>query len=519
MLKFLTHKLRTHSINEDNYAGKADEDHDSGTESDEEIDAPVSGSASCSERVCNVSPADTGCSMESPAPDQHDAHSSEEELEVINSNSKMRRSTAPPRPLRAASVCLAEKRKWSQIGDAQNRRYTPENEENMSHYSNLSPSPCSPFHIKCCSEDGGHHIEHSGSSDDEVHHFLYTRATPVQFRTSPPLEAVKPERRSIVTSKGRSTSPPAKLLHYEDSPRKRTKHMKHAHIQRPYLDFEKMQQGADVVVTVGGDKVSPEETFEEIFNRNVNDVRITALHLAEFNPKGIVCIARPPVEALVPLVSEEFKKAGVYDWKKIFGVTTIAAMRSNSILAAKTKHKPLDMVCPIAGGLSNECFVPVISQVRPKIAVNGRELRQQIFNSEHDILKLYCEKKVVCLTPALAISRFINTLLKTLKGQTNCAECAFVRQMGHIGNFLPYMTSIVRLSRHGILSSHMPNVDGEETVLLQQMAIRIKQYIKHGESFVTGEPQTVKEKLPKPQDIQIKTYAQKSPKPDIVNAS
>ncbi|XP_050513860.1 uncharacterized protein LOC114338545 isoform X3 [Diabrotica virgifera virgifera] len=242
MLKFLTHKLRTHSINEDNYAGKADEDHDSGTESDEEIDAPVSGSASCSERVCNVSPADTGCSMESPAPDQHDAHSSEEELEVINSNSKMRRSTAPPRPLRAASVCLAEKRKWSQIGDAQNRRYTPENEENMSHYSNLSPSPCSPFHIKCCSEDGGHHIEHSGSSDDEVHHFLYTRATPVQFRTSPPLEAVKPERRSIVTSKGRSTSPPAKLLHYEDSPRKRTKHMKHAHIQRPYLDFEKMQQ-------------------------------------------------------------------------------------------------------------------------------------------------------------------------------------------------------------------------------------------------------------------------------------
>ncbi|XP_057656063.1 uncharacterized protein LOC130893742 isoform X2 [Diorhabda carinulata] len=229
MLKFLTHKLRTHSISEDNYVGKVDEDHDSGT---------------CSDRVCNVSPTDTGCSMESPAPDQHDAHSSEEELEVINSNSKMRRSMAPPRPLRSSSVCLAEKRKWSQIGDTQNRRYTPENEENMSHYSNLSPSPCSPYQLKrcSCSEDGAHPIEHSGSSDDEVHQFLNTWTTPVQFRTSPPLEAVKPERRSIVLSKGRSTSPPAKLLHYEDSPRKRTKHMKHAHIQRPYLDFEKMQQ-------------------------------------------------------------------------------------------------------------------------------------------------------------------------------------------------------------------------------------------------------------------------------------
>lgn len=52
--------------------------------------------------------------MESPAPDPHDPHSSEEELEVINSNPKCERL---PRPLRAASVCLPEKRKWSQIGD------------------------------------------------------------------------------------------------------------------------------------------------------------------------------------------------------------------------------------------------------------------------------------------------------------------------------------------------------------------------------------------------------------------
>lgn len=76
----------------------------------------------------------------------------------------------------------------------------------------------------------------------QVHHLLTTRATPVQFRTSPPLEAVKPERRSVACNKTRTASPPPKLLHYEVSPRKRTKHARHAHIQRPYLDFEKMQQ-------------------------------------------------------------------------------------------------------------------------------------------------------------------------------------------------------------------------------------------------------------------------------------
>ncbi|KRT85944.1 hypothetical protein AMK59_2846 [Oryctes borbonicus] len=227
--------------------------------------------------MSSVSPADTGCSMESPAPDQHDPHSSEEELEVINS---------PPRPPRSSSVCLPEKRKWSQVGSDSysihhcSRRSPCENEENVSRYGNLSPpSPSSPS--KCCgAEDGtttvhyhhhhnhyhnhnnhhsnsnGHHhhhhhhnrhssnIEHSGSSDEEVHNLLASMATPVQFRTSPPLEALKPGGRTPINYQNRirSMSPPAKLLHYEVSPRKRSRHTKHTHVQRPYLDFEKMQQ-------------------------------------------------------------------------------------------------------------------------------------------------------------------------------------------------------------------------------------------------------------------------------------
>lgn len=190
----------------------------------------------------SVSPADTGCSVGSPAPDPlHDPHSSEEELEVINNPRDLR----PPCPLRATSVCLPEKRKWSQISaDSRTLDFSPENEENMSHYGNLSPrrmeviSPCSPFTVKHYPEDSII-LEHSGSSDDEVHNLLASMATPVQFRTSPPLEALKPGGRP---SKGRSLSPPQKVIHYEVSPRKRSRHMRHTHVQRPCLDFEKMQQ-------------------------------------------------------------------------------------------------------------------------------------------------------------------------------------------------------------------------------------------------------------------------------------
>lgn len=180
----------------------------------------------------SISPVDTGCSVGSPAPDAlHDPHSSEEELEVINSPREVR----GPCPLRPTSVCLPEKRKWSQISDSRDSRSlegadvdTDENVENLARFGNVDTR----------TTDDSIAVEHSGSSDDEVHGLLASMATPVQFRTSPPLEALKPGR----PNKGRSLSPPHKVIHYEVSPRKRSRHARHAHVQRPCLDFEKMQQ-------------------------------------------------------------------------------------------------------------------------------------------------------------------------------------------------------------------------------------------------------------------------------------
>lgn len=196
------------------------------------------------ERMCSVSPSDTGCSMESPAPDQHDPHSSEEELEVINMNTAVDKHSEQTRPSRVQSVSLPEKRKWSQISQ---RSSPEENEENMSRYGNVSPMSPRYNKLHCSggvSTDQPEDIapvEHSGSSDEEVHNLLASMATPVQFRTSPPLEAIKLGRKTPL-NKIRTMSPPTKLIHYEDSPRKRSRNMRHSHMQRPYLDFEKMQQ-------------------------------------------------------------------------------------------------------------------------------------------------------------------------------------------------------------------------------------------------------------------------------------
>lgn len=181
-----------------------------------------------------ISPGPTICSIPSPyfldsalASDSdinNDHHSSEEELEVINNSSKgpvRSRNTSRcgdlPINLRSASVnALPEKRKWSEI--------------NLTGLGSVGK-----LNRLCLTPGTGRVDQSSGSSDDEVQGFLAaTMGTPVKFRTSPPVDVVKP---------GKSLSPPPKLFHYEVTSRKRHRHMhKPHHLQRPCLDFEKMQQ-------------------------------------------------------------------------------------------------------------------------------------------------------------------------------------------------------------------------------------------------------------------------------------
>lgn len=120
---------------------------------------------------------------------------------------------------------------------------------------------------------------------------------------------------------------------------------------------------------------------------------------------------------------------------------------------------------------------------------------------------------------AFAVLRFTNSLVKALKGDRNCVECAFVRQVGHIGKFLKYMTSIVKLGkyknitnfylltrlfykgREGVESSHMPEINADESKRLEKAALIVKHHIKLGEAYITGESPRVKRRLPKDKEV------------------
>ncbi|XP_034946532.1 lateral signaling target protein 2 homolog [Chelonus insularis] len=320
MLKFLTHKLRTHSINEDPNQEKVDDDHDSGTESDDEfqdgigitndLSSPMESPASPAPTDSAV-PSDTDfgappavfgfvCASSEELDDEskptpttalqtcksrgselllstyNDQHSSEEELEVINSpkivaSQGCRPATAP------------EKRKWSQVSSGNGTQsHCSQTHSSATQQGQQTLGPEASGIVATCSAPvsrAGREPAGSGSSDEEVQGLLGSNSTsvisqPVQFRTSPPVDAHKP---------GRSLSPPPKLFHASTRdprppPRPRSRPRHHSHFYhhhhhhhhhhhyvdtdmdslsacsprkrhrpphrqpRPCLDFEKMQQ-------------------------------------------------------------------------------------------------------------------------------------------------------------------------------------------------------------------------------------------------------------------------------------
>ncbi|KAI5752653.1 hypothetical protein M8J77_019074 [Diaphorina citri] len=266
MLKYLTQKLQNSAITEEVQQKKVqiDEDQDSGTESDdnledEDMDSPspiligeVTSTSSpyfsdnSSHRLTSTDP------ILDEADILYDPHSSEEELEVINnisgggshSNSSSRVTTtldSPLLPVPSLTGGASTKRKWSQVNASSS--------EDLDEYDTRRTS------------------RSSLSSDEEVTGlFSITPASstsvPLQFRTSPPVNVLKPGGQRLLSS------PPVKSLYAADSisPRKKSRpspsspsssvasHYSHHststrlsqssgnHIQRPCLDFEKMQQ-------------------------------------------------------------------------------------------------------------------------------------------------------------------------------------------------------------------------------------------------------------------------------------
>lgn len=84
--------------------------------------------------------------------------------------------------------------------------------------------------------------------------------------------------------------------------------------------------GADIVVIPAGVPRKPGMTRDDLFNTNAGIVKALVEGCAKFCPGAILAIISNPVNSTVPIAAEILKKHGVYDPKKLCGVTTLDVM-------------------------------------------------------------------------------------------------------------------------------------------------------------------------------------------------
>jgi malate dehydrogenase len=77
----------------------------------------------------------------------------------------------------------------------------------------------------------------------------------------------------------------------------------------------------------------------------------------------------------VPIAAEVLKKAGVFDPTRLFGVTTLDVVRSETFVASIIGEKnPSKLTIPVIGGHSGETIVPLFSQAKPSVNIPADKL-------------------------------------------------------------------------------------------------------------------------------------------------
>lgn len=186
--------------------------------------------------------------------------------------------------------------------------------------------------------------------------------------------------------------------------------------------------GASVVVIPAGVPRKPGMTRDDLFNINAGIVKTLVEACADFCPEAVLAIISNPVNSTVPIAAEVLKKKGVYDPKKVCGVTTLDVCRANTFVGGSMGKDPKDVNVTVIGGHAGITILPLFSQV-PGFSPSDEErealtVRTQFGGDE--VVKAKAGAGSATLSMAYAGYLFTEQVLRAMNGADDVVQCAFV---------------------------------------------------------------------------------------------
>lgn len=242
-------------------------------------------------------------------------------------------------------------------------------------------------------------------------------------------------------------------------------------------------EGADVVLISAGVARKPGMDRADLFNVNAGIVKSLAERIANVCPTACIGIITNPVNTTVPIAAEVLKKAGVYDKRKLFGVTTLDVIRSETFVAELKGKNPTQVHVPVIGGHSGVTILPLLSQV-DGVEFTEQEvaaLTKRIQNAGTEVVEAKAGGGSATLSMGQAACRFGLSLVKALQGES-VIEYAYVEGGSEHASFF---AQPIKLGKNGIeeVLSYGPLSDFEKAAL-DGMLETLNKDIEIGVEFV-----------------------------------
>lgn len=243
--------------------------------------------------------------------------------------------------------------------------------------------------------------------------------------------------------------------------------------------------GAEVVLIPAGVPRKPGMTRDDLFNTNASIVRDLVAAIADVCPKAMICIITNPVNSTVPIAAEVLKKKGVYDPKRVFGVTTLDSVRASTFIAEAKDLAVQSVNLPIIGGHSGVTIIPLISQCTPPVSF-PQEVREKltvrIQNAGTEVVEAKAGAGSATLSMAYAAAKFAENLIEAMGGADGKVECAYVASDLTRAK---YFATPLLLGKNGIEQNlGIGNMIDYEKKLVDAAMPELLANIKKGEDFV-----------------------------------
>lgn len=242
----------------------------------------------------------------------------------------------------------------------------------------------------------------------------------------------------------------------------------------------------DIVVVPAGVPRKPNMTRDDLFNVNATINYDIATIAAKQCPNAAFLIISNPVNSTVPIWAETLKKHGVYNPKKLFGVTTLDVCRANTFVAENQNVNVKSVNVPVVGGHAGTTILPLLSQTTPaaKFTPEHKEaLTQRIMFGGDEVVKAKAGGGSATLSMAFAGAHFANQVMKALSGVQGITECTYVQS--EVVPNTSFFASKVTLGKNGIETVHgLGKLDAFEEQKLKEMIPDLQGQIKKGVEFV-----------------------------------